>query len=183
MEGEAVIMDNALDVRVARLEERIAASEKAVELQFNENMRRLHDLNGSYSRDRERQNDYVTTDKYEDKIAAMDEARIVAVESEKSARQEALIRVDEKFEDYIKRWELSKREQDATIATLSLAAAEAKQIAENQGRQTREEADRQARDNKAAQEAASRKQTRNVTIVGIALAAVVGLANLLPQLI
>lgn len=173
----------ALEIAIARLQERFDASEAATKLQATEYARRLKDLNGEYQRDKDRQTDYVTTDKYEDKIAAMDSARVAAVNSEKDAREAALLRVDEKFDDYVKKWEQIQQDQAAQIITLSAAAAEAKRIAEDQGRQTRAEADQAARAQKEAQQDAVRRQTRNITLMGIFLAAVVGLANLLPGLI
>lgn len=170
----------SLEVAIAVLETTVRATEKALELQALEYERRLHALNGEYTRDRERQKDYITVDKYEDKIEAMDKARVAAVEAEKSAREAALLRVNENLNDYVKRWEQRQRETEMTISTLSAAAAEAKQIAENQGRQTREEADQEARRQKEAAEANMRRQNRNITIMGICLAAIVGLVNLLP---
>lgn len=185
-------MDDTLDpvhrmeVRLARLEEQFIASELALKLQRVENDRRLHELNGEYKRDRERQQDFVSTDKYEDKIAAMDEARIAAVESEKEAREAALLRVDEKFDEYVKRWEQIQREQAAQIATLSQAAAEAKRIAEDQGRMTRGEADAAAREQKSVAEAIqsqnqemARKQSRNIAIIAIAIPVIVSIVVLL----
>lgn len=199
-----------LEIKVARLQEKVEARDKALEVQAAEYERRLHDLNGEYKRDRERQREYVstekheadlkaerlkfsefvvryeqrheelvnaqfryvTTDKYEDKLA-----------SEKDAREHALTRIDEKFNEYVQRWELRQREMDQTIATLSKAASEARRIAEDQGRQTRAEADAQAQRNKDEQREVSRRQTRNITVMGIVLASVVGLANLLPNLL
>jgi len=118
------------------------------------------------------QHDYVTQEKYEDKL-----------KSEADARSHALSRIDEKFEEYVQRWELRQREMDQTIATLSRAATEARQIAESQGRQTRAEAEQSAQRQKDAATEAQRRQTRNITIMGIVLAAVVGIANLLPALL
>lgn len=170
----------SLEVATAKLEVTLQKMDQATELQAQEYSRRLHELNGEYKRDRERQADFVSTDKYEDKIAAMDEARIAAVHSEKEAREQALLRVDEKFEEYVQRWELRQREMDQTINTLSKAAAEAKNIAESQGRQTRAEAEASAQRAKDAAAEATRRQTRNITIMGIILATVVGVANFVP---
>lgn len=172
-----------LEILVARLQEKIEARDKALLVQADEYERRLHDLNGEYKRDRERQQDFVSIDKYEDKIAAMDEARTTAVEAEKQARETALERVDEKFNEYVKKWEQIQAEQAATIVTLSQAAAEAKRIAEDQGRLTRKESEDQSRRQKDEQREAARRQTRNITLMGIGLAFVVGLANVLPSLL
>lgn len=170
-------------VEFARLEARFEASEKALVVQRDEYARRLHELNGEYKRDRERQQDYVSIDKYEDKVESIERARQTAEKAEKEAREQALIRVDEKFNEYIKKWEQVQQEQANQIVTLTAAAAEAKRIAEDQGRLTRDEADRRDREQKMAIEIAQRRQARNITIVGIALAAVVGLANILPGLL
>lgn len=172
-----------LEIQVARLQEKVEARDKALTVQAKEYERRLHDLNGEYKRDRERQTDFVSIDKYEDKIAAMDEARTTAVEAEKMARETALQRVDEKFIEYVKKWEQIQAEQAATIVTLSQAAAEAKRIAEDQGRQTRAEAETAARRQKDEQQEAARRQTRNITLMGIGLAFIVGLANILPGIL
>lgn len=199
-----------LEIEVARLQEKVEAGDKALQVQAREYERRLHDLNGEYKRDRDRQQDYVridrfesamnvekdkfaefveryetrheeivnaqheyvTTDKYEDKLLA-----------EKDAREHALQRVDERFSEYVTRWEARQREIDTTIITLSQAASEAKRIAEDQGRMTRKESEDQARRQKEEQREAARKQTRNITLMGIALAFVVGLANVLPNLL
>lgn len=207
MNGDQDLHYHNLDVAVAKIEVTLEKMEEATELQAAEYARRLEDLNGEYKRDRDRQQDfvsterfetslkaekdkfsefiqryetrheeivnaqhqYVTTDKYEDKLAA-----------EKDAREHALQRVDERFAEYVTRWEARQREIDQTIVTLSQAAAEAKRIAEDQGRQTRAEADAQARAQKEVSEIQQRKQTRNITVVGIILAAIVGLVNLVP---
>lgn len=161
-----------LEVQIGRMEVALDERLVAVKLQAGEYERRLDQLNHAHEAAIEVQHTYVTQDKYEDKLS-----------SEQEARTHALARIDEKFEEYVQRWELRQREMDQTIATLSKAAAEARQIAENQGRQTREEAERAARDQKEAAEAAQRKTTKNIAIVGIVLAGLVGIANLLPNLI
>lgn len=171
-----------VELLVARVVEQFKASESATRLQAEEYKRRLHELNGEYKRDRERQQDFVSMDKYEDKISAMDEARITAVQAEKEAREAALLRIDEKFDEYVRKWEQIQGAQAEQIVTLTAAAAEAKRIAEDQGRQTRSEADKQAQAQEREAEKKFQKQqllaaeqARKTTRVGIAIAATVTL--------
>jgi hypothetical protein len=130
-----------------RVDERFDARDDALKLQAEEYARRLKDLNGEYARDRARQSDYVTIDKYEAQLAA-----------EKTAREAALLRVDEKFDDYVKRYELRQREIDGLLAGQKGAAEQA---------------------NKTAMEASARA-TRTIQIAGVLLALIVFLANVLP---
>ena len=131
------------------MDERFAAIDKALELQAEEYSRRLKDLNGEYIRDRERQNDYVTVEKYEDKLAA-----------EAQARDVALTRVDEKFQDYVKRYEVRQREVDQALSMMKGAADQAQRAIEEQARRT----------------------NRNIAILGLALAVLVALANYIGSL-
>lgn len=133
--------------RDRRIDERFAALDKALQLQATEYERRLHDLNGEFERDRTRQHDYVTVDKYESTLA-----------SEKIAREAALLRVDEKFDDYVKRYEIRQREVDLLLAAQAGAADEAKRAVEEQGR----------------------KSNRNLGIASLILGAIVFGANLIP---
>ena len=129
---------------------RFDALSKALELQAIEYERRLHALNGEFERDRTRQHDYVTTDKYESTL-----------EAEKMAREAALLRVDEKFEEYVKRYEVRQREVDLLLAAQSGAAEEAKRAVEEQGR----------------------KSNRNLGIASLGLGIIVFAANILPVLV
>lgn len=174
---------SGLEVRLARLEEQVRAGEKAVRLQAEEYKRRLETLNHAHEQIQEILKLSVTSDKFEEYIKTENKAREEAQKVEADKRELALDRVNEKFDDYVKRWEQIQSEQAQQIVTLSAAAAEAKRIAQDQGRQTREEADRMARQQQTAAELAQRKQTRNITVAGITLAAIVGLANLLPALL
>lgn len=133
-----------------RLDERFQALSKALELQAVEYERRLHDLNGEFERDRVRQHDYVTVDKYESQLTA-----------EKLAREAALLRVDEKFDEYVKRYEIRQREVDLLLAAQSGAADEAKRAVEEQGR----------------------KSNRNLGIASLILGAIVFGANLIPLVV
>jgi len=120
--------------RIVRLEERQVADRRALKLQAAEYGRRLDDLNHAHEQAREVQNTYVTTEKYEDKIAAEAEARDTALLRVDEKFNAALVRVDERFADHVKRWELRQREIDQALAVQSGAAEEAtKQI----DRQTR----------------------------------------------
>jgi len=136
--------------RIARINDRFKAMEKALELQAVEYERRLHALNGEYQRDRERQNEYVTTDKWETRN-----------EAEATARQTALQRIDEKFDDYIKRYELRQREVDVLLAAQQGAADEAKR----------------------AVEGSARKANRNLGLASLALGLIVFAANTIPLLL
>lgn len=153
-------IEKIMNERNLRYEQRFAAQEQALALQAAEYARRLHDLNGEYKRDRERQKDYVTIEKYEDRV-----------KGETLARTAALLRVDEKFEDYIKRYEARQREVDLLLAAQDGAAREAKEAASAEGRRNREATDAQAR-----------KTNRNIGIVTVVLSAIVVFANLLPLL-
>lgn len=133
-----------------RLDERFSALSKALELQAAEYERRLHILNGEFERDRVRQHDYVTADKYE-----------TTLEAEKIAREAALLRVDEKFDDYVKRYEIRQREVDLLLAAQSGAADEAKRAVEEQGR----------------------KSNRNLGLASLALGIIVFGANIIPVLV
>lgn len=135
--------------RIARLTDRMDEQEKALVLQAKEYARRLHDLNGEYQRDRARQNDYVTTDKWE-----------ATNEGERVARVAALLRVDEKFDEYVKRYEQRQREVDLLLAAQKGAAEQAIRAAEDQGR----------------------KSNRNIGIAGLVLTLIVIAANFLPDL-
>ena len=141
--------------RDRRLDERFAELDKALRLQAEEYARRLHELNGAFERDRERQGHYVTVDKYEDKMKAEAQARTLALE-----------RIDEKFEDYVKRYEARQREVDLLLTAQKAAAEAAQKAAEDEGRRIREQAAEQGR-----------KQSRNLVVVGLALSAFVALAN------
>ena len=157
--------------RDRRIDERFDALSKALELQAAEYARRLHDLNGEYQRDRARQHEYVTTDKWE-----------TTNEGEKIARETALLRVDEKFgefqktitekfDGYVLRYEQRQREVDLLIAAQSGAAEEAKRAVEEAVRKS----DAQARDQ-------ARRQNRNLGLASLGLGVIVFVANLLPYL-
>lgn len=158
--------------RTKRIEEKFAELDKALKLQAREYERRLEALNGEYKRDQSRQAHYVSLDKWES-----------TNEAEKTAREAALLRVNEKFDtgikhvndqlsEYIKRYELERREIDLRLAAQAGAAEEAKRAAEDQGRKS---------DNLSKEQA--RKQSRNLGFASLALGIFVFAANFLPDLL
>lgn len=144
-----------------RINERFEALNKALELQAKEYERRLHDLNGEFERDRTRQHDYVTIDKWE-----------ATNKAEATARTAALLRVDEKFEEYVKRYEVRQREVDLLLAAQSGAAEEAKRAVEDAVRKS----DAQSRE-------LARKQSRNLGLASLALGIFVFASNFLPDIL
>lgn len=100
------------DEREKRMDERFAGLAKALELQAKEYERRLGALNDEYGRDRARTAAFVTVDKFET----------------------AIERINEKFDDYVKRYEQDKRDLDVLLAAQRGAADEAKRAAEATGR-------------------------------------------------
>lgn len=144
-----------------RVDERFDALDKALVLQAEEYKRRLESLNGEYKRDQARQANYVTIDKWEDTNKA-----------EYTARAAALLRVDEKFEEYVKRYEVRQREVDLLLSAQAGAAEEAKRAAEDAVRKS----DAQSRD-------LARKQSRNLGLASIGLGLLVFLANFVPDIL
>lgn len=136
--------------RISRVNDRFAAIDKALSLQASEYARRLHDLNGEYQRDRSRQNEYVTVDKWES-----------TNKGEAIARAAALLRVDEKFTDYVKRYEVRQREVDLLLAAQKGAAEQAIRAADETGR----------------------KANRNLGLASLSLGVLVLLANFIPILL
>lgn len=129
------------------VDERFDAHERALKLQAGEYKRRLAGLNHESQRIEEIVAKTVTQEKYE-----------AERESDKTARDVALKRVDERFDDHVKRYELRQRELDQALDIQTGAAAEVKR----------------------AVDAAARKQTRNLTIAGLILAGVIAVFNTLP---
>lgn len=144
-----------------RINERFDALDKALVLQADEYKRRLENLNGEYQRDRQRQAQFVSEDKWE-----------ATNKAEATARSAALLRVDEKFEEYVKRYEVRQREVDLLLAAQAGAADEAKRAVEAQGRKS----DEQSRE-------LARKQSRNLGAASLALGIFVFAANFLPDIL
>lgn len=165
--GKLESIQATMDEREKRFEDYRISVKEALNIQAEEYSRRLHELNGEYKRDRERQADFVRSDKYEDKLKADEEK----FKREAEARETALLRVDEKFNDYVRRYEQDKRDLDILMAAQRGAADEAVRAAERFAGQAREKANEQGR-----------KTTRNLTIMGLGLTIFVLLANLIPSL-
>ena len=157
------------EVKAQLLKERFDALDKALRLQADEYSRRLHDLNGAYQRDRGRQAEFVTIEKYEAQTETDTVARVAAlsrvdekfeayVKAETIARAAALLRVDEKFEDYVKRYEVRQREVDLLLAAQKGAAEQAIRAAEE----------------------TSRKANRNLGFASVGLGLLVLIANAAP---
>jgi hypothetical protein len=131
------------------MDERFEALEHARVIQAREYERRLADLNHAHEKAVEVQHTYVTQDKYEDKLAA-----------EAEARGTALLRVDERFHDYVKRYEARQREVDLALAAQKGAAEQVQR----------------------ASEELSRRANRNIAIATLALAVLVAVSNYLSSL-
>lgn len=129
-----------------RVDVRLAASGEALSLQAGEYERRLAALNHAHEKAVEVQHTYVTQDKYEDKLAA-----------EATAREAALLRVDEKFSEYVKRYEQRQREVDQALTIHKTAADTAQRFAEQ----------------------AAAKANRNILLSGVLIAAFVVVMNLI----
>lgn len=116
-----------LDERVAALknlvDERFQFLDEARKLQAGKYEDRLRDLNHSHDKALEVQHTYVTQDKFE-----------THNKTDKLAVELALNRVNEKFEDYIKRYEARQREIDLALAVQKGAADTAQRMVEEQGR-------------------------------------------------
>ncbi len=124
-------------------------TDRALRMQAEEYRRRLDVLNHAHEKAVEVQHTYVTQEKYDANSTAATVARDIA-----------LTRVDERFDDHVKRYELRQRELDQALDIQKGAATEVKR----------------------AVEAAERRQTRNLTVAGLALAAVIGAFNTVPGL-
>lgn len=128
------------------MDTRFDAVDKALGLQAREYERRLSDLNHAHEKAVQVQHTYVTQDKYEDKL-----------HSEALARELALNRIDEKFQDHVKRYELRQREIDELVNTAKGAAVEAARVATE----------------------TARKTTRNIALTGLGLAVMIAVMNFL----
>jgi phage protein D len=159
-------LEKRLDQRFAAVEQQISGFEKhmserrssdqqALSLQAREYERRLVALNHAHEKAIEVQHTYVTQDKYEDKLAA-----------EQDARQHALARIDEKFDDYMTRADARVREVENALAAAQTASEVQSRAAEDAARKAKE-----------AAEAAGRKSNRNIAIVGVALTIIIAVAN------
>jgi hypothetical protein len=108
-----------------RVDTRLEATAEALRLQAAEYERRLATLNHAHEQAVEVQNTYVTQEKYEDKLAA-----------EAEARETALQRIDEKFADYVRRYEQRQREVDEQLTIQRTTAETAATIAQDTAAKT-----------------------------------------------
>lgn len=140
-----------------RIDERFRLNDRALELQAKEYDRRLDSLNHAHEKAVQVQHTYVTQDKYEDKLT-----------SEAAAREYALDRVNEKFEDYVKRYEQRQREVDLLLQAQANSQEEAKRASE-----------KAAQTAKDAAAETFRKSNRNIAIVGLLLTSIIVTMNLI----
>lgn len=155
-----------LDERFKRVDREFEHAQKALELQAAEYERRLDDLNHAHANTERTQATFVSFDKWEDKMMAEAEARKNALERVDERIQTVSTRFEEKLDEYIKKYELDKREIDNALAIGRGAAEEAQRIAEEQGRISMAQAQEQ-----------TRKTNRNMAILALILTAVIGIAN------
>lgn len=144
-----------IEIRLARLQERVAAMREATALQAIEYERRLQTLNHSHDKAIEVQHTYVTQDRYEDKIASTEAAFHLAVGQ-----------VNEKLDEHVKRYEERHTQLQEVLATMQGASREAARIAQDQARITQD---------KAAELA--QKTSRTIGIAGLVLGIVIAIAN------
>lgn len=144
-----------LEIAAARIEAVADAVQTATKLQASEYERRLEALNHAHEKAIQVQHTYVTQDKYE-----------ATLEAEKLARDIALTRIDERFMEFVTRYEARQREVDLLIAAQKGAAEEAKRTAA----QTEQKAI-------AATVAATHKTNRNLGIMALVVTLVVAIAN------
>ena len=157
--------------RLARLEERQDVVKEALTLQAAEYERRLQTLNHENERIASVLAGSVSQERFE---------QYVKNESEK--RELALERVNEKFDDYVRRAEQRQREMDLLIQAQEQAAREAKEAvarAERDASKAASQAAQQAKDEAARAEA---RANRRVYIAFSILALLVAVVNLVPGL-
>jgi hypothetical protein len=118
-----------LELEVARLQERLTSRAEALKLQAQEYERRLDVLNHAHEEAREVASRTVSRKEFEDYVKSTMTAREQAAKTESDKRELALQRVDEKFEDYVKRYEQRQREVDQALTIQKTASEAAKQFA------------------------------------------------------
>jgi hypothetical protein len=151
-----------------RLDERFVAQEEAGRLRAEELARRLEVLNHAHEQAREKERDFISRETYETFVLRYQDAHqavkndIVAAAKSESLKTEANFeRVDEKFNEYVKRYEARQREVDLLLSAQKGAAEEAKRAVEEQ----------------------ARKANRNLGIASLVLGLIVFAANTTPLLI
>ena len=130
------------DVYDARLD----AMERALTLQAKEYARRLGVLNHAYENAEQIRGTYLNADKYETQRR-----------SDNDARELALERINEKFEEFVDRFDKRQREVDLELAQAKGEAITAQRLAEEQ----------------------ARKANRNIAIVSVTLAVTIFIINVL----
>jgi len=164
--GEHFLALRAADLR--RLDERFEAQERANQLKSEELARRLEVLNHAHEQAREKERDFISRETYETFVLRYQDAHqavkndIVSATRAETQKVEANFeRVDEKFNEYIKRYEARQREVDVLLAAQKGAAEEAKRAVEEQ----------------------ARKANRNLGIASLVLGIIVFAANTIPLII
>jgi hypothetical protein len=151
-----------------RLDERFQAQEHANVIKAEELARRLEVLNHAHEQAREKERDFIQRETYETFVVRYQDAHqslkneiVAATKAQQDRVESSFERVDEKFNEYIKRYEVRQREVDVLLAAQKGAAEEAKRAVEEQGR----------------------KSNRNLGMVSLGLGIIVFLANTIPLLI
>ena len=157
--------------RLARLEERQAAVRDALTLQAAEYERRLQTLNHENERIASVLNGSVSQERFE---------QYVSNESEK--RELALERVNEKFDDYVRRADQRQREMDLLIQAQDQAAREAKEAVGRAVANAEQAVAQAAQNAKDAAARAEARANRRIYIAFSVLALLVAAVNLVPGL-
>ena len=151
-----------------RLDERFIAQERANELKAEELARRLEVLNHAHEQAREKERDFISRETYETFVLRYQDAHqavkneiLSASHTESEKLEVGLARVDEKFNEYVKRYEARQREVDLLLSAQKGAAEEAKRAVEEQ----------------------ARKANRNLGIASLVLGIIVFAANTIPLLL
>jgi hypothetical protein len=155
------LLETKIDGLRELVEERTHANERALTLQAHEYERRLDSLNHAHEKAVEVQHTYVTADKYE-----------ASLTSEANARALALDRIDEKFSDHVKRYELRQSELDLSIQASDNAAKQIAATAAALAQDAKDAAARQAEDARQKAEAVERRANRNLVVAGLLISAI-----------
>lgn len=149
----AAKLQEELNLRLARRQDDLRAIEKA-EQAMNKRLDSMNEL-------REQLNDqarrFVSSEKFDDNLQV-----------EKVAREAALLRVDEKFDDYVKRYEQDKRDIQIAMSAQKAATDSAERTAEKFAQEAKDKANDQAR-----------RTNKNLQYASVFLAIVVVSTNIL----
>lgn len=160
-----------IEVRLAAFKELDVERGRALRLQHEEYQRRLVALNGEAGRIREAHELSVSAEKFEDYTNAQATAQNERENRDKEALAAALLRINEKFDDYVLRYEQRQREVDQALALQEGAAQESKRITELEAQRTQHRI-----------EEASRKTNRNMAALAMLLTITIAAANYLGTL-